>query len=72
MALRRALYAALVLLFVLHNDLWLWNDARLLAGLPAGFVYHLAFCGAVALVMGLLVRFAWPVGIERSAHPDRS
>ena len=57
---RRLLYAALVLAFLLHNDLWLWDDARSVAGLPVGLAYHVGFCLAVALLMGLLVRFAWP------------
>ena len=57
---RWLLYAALIAAFVLHNDLWLWNDASLVAGLPIGFVYHVGFCLAVALLMWLFVRFAWP------------
>lgn len=58
--LRRSLYAALALAFVLHNDLWLWDDARSVAGLPVGLAYHVGFCLAVAVLMGLLVGFAWP------------
>jgi hypothetical protein len=58
--IRRLLYAALALAFLLHNDLWLWDDASPVAGLPVGLAYHVGFCLAVALLMGLLVRFAWP------------
>ena len=58
--IRRLLYTALALAFLLHNDLWLWDDARSVAGLPVGLAYHVGFCLAVALLMGLLVRFAWP------------
>ncbi len=57
---RGLLYVALLLLFLLHNDLWLWNDARPLLGLPVGLTYHVLYCLAVALLMLLLVRFAWP------------
>ncbi len=57
---RGLLYAALVLVFLLHNDLWLWNDARIVAGLPVGLTYHVGYCLVVALLLGLLVRFAWP------------
>lgn len=59
-AIRRLLYAALVLAFLLHNDLWLWNDAGSFAGLPVGLAYHVGFCLAVACLLGLLVRLAWP------------
>jgi hypothetical protein len=67
--LRRLLFAALVLAFLLHNDTWQWDDARTVAGLPVGLAYHVGFCVAVALLMGLLVRFAWPRDLE--SPPDR-
>jgi hypothetical protein len=61
------LYAALLVVFALHNDLWFWNDARMPAGIPVGLLYHIGYCIAVALLMGLLVRFAWPedLGVDR-------
>jgi len=58
--IRRLLYVALALAYLLHNDLWLWYDSRRVLGLPAGLTYHVLFCLAVALIFGLLVRFAWP------------
>lgn len=57
------LYAALLLLALLHNDLWLWNDGRLVFGLPVGLVYHIAFCAVTALVFLLIVRHAWPADL---------
>ncbi|HEY6324584.1 MAG TPA: hypothetical protein VJA16_23815 [Thermoanaerobaculia bacterium] len=57
------LYAALAALYLLHNDLWLWNDSRLWLGLPAGLVYHIGFCIAVSVVLGLMVVYAWPPGV---------
>ena len=56
------LYAALAALYLLHNDLWLWNDSRLWLGLPAGLVYHIGFCIAASAVLGLMVIYAWPPG----------
>lgn len=58
------LYAALLLLALLHNDLWLWNDGRLVLGLPVGLVYHIAFCAVTALVFLLIVRYAWPADLK--------
>ena len=57
---RILLYAALAILFGLHNDLWLWNDRSLVLGLPVGLTYHLLYCVATAALMALLVRHAWP------------
>ena len=59
------LYAALVAAYLLHNDLWLWEDARLVAGLPVGLAYHAGFCLVVAGLMALLVRYAWPADGDR-------
>ncbi len=58
--LRNTLYLVLLAFFVLHNDLWLWNDGRLLLGFPIGLTYHAIFCLATAILMALLVRYAWP------------
>jgi hypothetical protein len=61
------LYAALAALYLLHNDLWLWNDSRLWLGLPAGLVYHIGFCVAASAVLGLMVVYAWPPGAPSGA-----
>ena len=61
---RLRLYGSLALLYVLHNDWWLWNDARLRFGLPMGLLYHIAYMGATAVVMYLLVTKAWPHHLE--------
>jgi hypothetical protein len=52
---RRVLYVVLAALYVLHNDLWLWNDGRRWLGLPAGLLYHIGFCIAVSVTLTLLV-----------------
>ena len=59
-SVRRWLYAALLLAFLLHNDFWLWDDSGTFGGLPVGLAYHVGYCLVVVLLMGLLVRFAWP------------
>jgi hypothetical protein len=61
---RWPLYAALLVLYLLHNDLWLWNDAALVLGHPVGLVYHVGFSFAAAVVLTLLVLKAWPDHLE--------
>ncbi len=63
-----ALYAALVVLYLLHNDLWLWHDGRLVLGLPAGLTYHVGYCLATAGLLAMLVRWAWPADLEASSE----
>lgn len=63
------LYAALVVLYLLHNDLWLWDDASLVLGLPAGLAYHIGFAVATSIVLTLLVIHAWPEELDREGPP---
>jgi hypothetical protein len=63
-AWRWPLYAALLVLYLLHNDLWLWNDATRVFGLPVGLVYHIGFSVAASIVLTLLVLKAWPDHLE--------
>ena len=57
---RGLLYAAVVLLVVLHQDLWFWDDPRIVLGLPVGLTYHVGYCLVAAALLAMLVRFAWP------------
>lgn len=62
--MRRALLATLVVaVYLLHQDFWLWHEARpvVFGLLPAGLAYHVLYSIVAAAVMWLLVRFAWPV-----------
>jgi hypothetical protein len=59
-------------LYLLHNDLWFWNDARLVLGVPAGLLYHIGFCIATALAMISLVRHAWPEGLEVDGRDNKT
>ncbi len=71
-SIRAVLYAALIILYLLHNDLWLWDDASIVRGLPVGLVYHIAYCLVAAGLMALLVRFAWPSEIAAEAERDKA
>ena len=56
----------IVALYLLHQDIWFWRTARpLVFGfLPIGLAYHAAYCLAVALLMWVLTRAAWPAHLE--------
>ena len=64
------LVAAVLLLYVLHQDFWNWRTAYpLVFGfVPIGLFYHACFAAASALLMWLLVTFAWPGHLEREAE----
>lgn len=64
---RTLLVLAVIVLYILHQDIWFWRTARpLVFGfIPIGLFYHACFSGAVSLLMWLLVRFAWPAHLEQ-------
>ena len=59
-------FVAIAALYLLHQDFWLWREARpLLFGfLPPGLTYHAGYCVAVAVLMWALTRFAWPSHLD--------
>ncbi len=62
----RLLALAVIALYALHQDVWLFESARplLLGFLPPGLGYHAAYTLLVALLMAALVRWAWPARLE--------
>ncbi|MGH9373934.1 MAG: hypothetical protein ACRD15_20665 [Vicinamibacterales bacterium] len=58
--------AAMLALYLLHQDVWFWDETRpLVFGfLPIGLAYHGAYCLGVAVLMWALTRFAWPHHLE--------
>jgi hypothetical protein len=63
---RLLLIVAVAGVYVLHQDLWFWRDARpLVFGfLPVGLAYHGLYCLLVAGLMWWLTRTAWPAHLE--------
>ena len=56
-----------LVVYALHQDFWNWKQAEpLLFGfMPIGLAYHAAYSGVAALLMGVLVKFAWPAHLEK-------
>lgn len=54
------------LMYVLHQDWWWWGEARPLVGgvLPVGLAYHAVYTLGCVGLMALLVKAAWPKGLE--------
>jgi hypothetical protein len=58
--------AIIIVLYVLHQDVWLWGQARpLVFGvLPAGLAYHVGYTLVTSLALWWLVRLAWPSHLD--------
>jgi len=69
--MKNALLAvATLIVYALHQDVFFWASVRplVLGFLPIGLFYHLCYCVLASLLMGLLVRHAWPERLEREAE----
>lgn len=64
--MRLLLTLAVIALYVLHQDFWFWRTAApfIFGFLPIGLFYHLCYTLVIALLMGLLVKYAWPTQLE--------
>jgi len=70
---RTLLVIAVIVLYILHQDFWFWRTAYpLVFGfVPIGLFYQGCFSVAAALLMWLLVRFAWPSHLERAIETPK-
>ena len=75
---RILLASAVVALYALHQDIWFWRSAHpmVFGFVPIGLFYQGCYSVAAALLMWLLVKFAWPVHLEeeiehRESEEDR-
>ena len=64
------LYFLLGLLYLLHNDLLLWNDECLFTEFHRGLRIILHFALLLLLLMTGLTYFAWPEGLEVDSEKD--
>jgi hypothetical protein len=67
-----ALVLLVGLLYLLHQDYFLWRTARPLAFgfLPAGLLYHAVYTLVCAGLMLLVCRVAWPSHLDRDDTPE--
>ena len=65
------LMAAMV--YVLHQDFWNWKktDPLVFGFLPIGLAYQAGYSVLAAIMMAILVRFAWPKHLEDIEHDGK-
>lgn len=61
----RIAWGLVLLLLVLHYDFWYWDDRTLVLGfMPIGLFFQALISVGCAIVWFLVVKHAWPQGIE--------
>lgn len=57
----RVFVLVFIVLAVLHQDFWNWDNAEAVFGfLPVGLAYHAAYSLVAAAFWAIVVKFAWP------------
>jgi len=68
--MKKLLFLIAGILYILHQDFWLWDNATLVLGFfPIGLLYHVIFCLAACGLMIALVRYAWPAHLDGDEPP---
>ncbi|WP_417380352.1 DUF3311 domain-containing protein [Gimesia sp.] len=66
--MRYTIYGLVVLLIIIHQDNWLWDDKRLILGfMPISLLYQTGISIGAAIVWFLATKFAWPHHLEEVA-----
>lgn len=60
--------AVFIVLAVLHQDVWNWDNANLVFGfMPVGLAYHAGYSLVAAMFWAIVLKFAWPTELEKWA-----
>ncbi len=59
-------YGLIVLLAILHQDFWWWDDSDTLVFgfVPLGLAYHAGISMVAALLWATAVKFCWPADAD--------
>lgn len=63
--MNKVVWGLVVLLIIVHQDIWFWDDRSLLFGfLPIGLAYHAGISLTAAFTWYLATIFCWPEELE--------
>lgn len=66
-------WGLVVLLIILHQDVWFWDDDRLVFGfLPITLLYHACISLGAGFTWYLATLFAWPLDEDEVARLARN
>ncbi len=59
--MKNTIWGLLLLLAVLHQDVWFWEDSTLILDfLPIGMAWHIGISLAAAVLWVLATKYCWP------------
>ena len=64
-------WGLVLLLLIVHQDNWFWDDNTLVFGfMPIGLLYHAGISVSAAFTWYLATLFAWPEELDQEAAAD--
>jgi len=69
--MKALVYLLFLLMLILHQDSWAWDDQTLVRGfMPIGLAYHAAFSIGCAILGALAIKYVWPHDLEKLAEEE--
>ena len=69
--MKTVVWILVVLLLILHQDNWLWDNQTLLFGfMPVTLLFHAGISIAAGIVWYLATLYAWPPELEQTGGDD--
>lgn len=63
------IFILFLILLVLHQDFWNWDNANLVFGfMPVGLAYHAGYSLLAAAFWAVVIKIAWPTHLEEWAE----
>ena len=70
--MKYAVWIAVLVLVVLHQDVWNWENKTLVFGfIPIGLFYHACISIGATIVWFCAIKFAWPVDVDFEEEPSQ-
>ncbi|TWT87440.1 hypothetical protein Mal64_29790 [Pseudobythopirellula maris] len=68
--MRMVVWGLVLLLLVLHQDIWFWNDGTLVFGfMPIALFFHACISIAASVTWFMATKFCWPTGVDDALAP---
>ncbi|MCA9197292.1 MAG: DUF3311 domain-containing protein [Planctomycetales bacterium] len=69
--MKKVVWGLVLLLVILHHDIWNWNNDKLVFGfMPITLAYHAGISVAASVVWFMATKFAWPTDLEDEVARD--
>ncbi|MEN0110708.1 MAG: DUF3311 domain-containing protein [Planctomycetota bacterium] len=66
--MQKVVWGLVVLLLIVHQDVWFWRDDTLVFGfVPVGLFFHASISVAASVAWFLATRHCWPASLEGEA-----